>query len=199
VKEAVAQTKTEQEQLLRELGQVLQELEWLIEQSPACVHRSAGKKLITSCQDGRCDPTMFAQALDGLRDEQEIFIAASLDPERGAESLQPKRLYELERLFIAHPIRPMTRLVVVVLPKSEGMADVGKAEIIKAGLLQRIRDKLPTVKQVRSYGATVSCSDENSKRIKAYASRKPPSKEELAGGKKLSELTTALLFRLDCW
>ncbi|HMU41558.1 MAG TPA: hypothetical protein PKE31_21300 [Pseudomonadota bacterium] len=173
------------------------ELQWLIDQTPACKVRRYGQLLKESCQNNRCEPESFKEALQGLSNLRDSYVVIYLRPGPGADGISGERLDEVSHMLLDRARRPTTRLLVVALPHGETQADWQRADQVARDLLAKIQIKLTYSRDFHPLGPTaIGCSRDMRNLFAQFAAKKPP---RLPKEPKLSEAITAVVFRLDCY
>jgi hypothetical protein len=189
--ELIARQKVESRQADLEM-----ELQWLIDQTPACKVRRYGQLLKESCQNNRCEPESFRIALQGLQSLSDSYVVVYLRPGQGADGLTGERLDEVSHLLQDHNRRPTTRLLLVALPSGESQADWQRADVVAHELLTKIQTKLTYSRDFRPLGPTaVGCSRDTRALFREFAAKKPPRGREPRFG----DAIVAVIFRLDCY
>lgn len=179
------------------LTEIEMELQWLIDQTPACKVRRYGQLLKESCQNNRCEPEAFKEALQGLQNLRDSYVVVYLRPSLGAEGLTGERLDEISHMLLDRNRRPTTRLLVVTLPSGESQAEWQRADQVAHDLLAKIQSRLEYSREFRPIGPTaVGCSRDTRSLFAQFAAKKPPRPPKEP---KLGEAITAVIFRLDCY
>ncbi|HND10618.1 MAG TPA: hypothetical protein PKI03_22385 [Pseudomonadota bacterium] len=173
------------------------ELQFLVDQTPACKSRGAGQILVERCQDKSCEPGALEAALADLEKLRDSFVIAYLRPQQGAEGLSVGRTNELTKLFEFPRRRPTSRLLIVTLPQGQDEASRERARKVADELLAKIRERVEASRDYQPVVTTaVSCHRDNRQLFAKFAAKKPP---DLSKEPKPAEAIIAMIFRLDCY
>jgi hypothetical protein len=173
------------------------EVEFLVDQTPACKSRDLGRMLVKRCQDNTCEPGVLEESLAGLEKLRDSFVIAYLRPQQGAEGLSFGRIKELTRLFEFPRRRPTSRLLIVTLPQGQDQAALERARKVAEDLLVKIHEKVGASRDYQKIVTTaVSCHRDNRQLFLQFAKQKPP---DLSREPKPADAIIAMIFRLDCY
>jgi hypothetical protein len=180
----------------RRLLDAEREVEFLVDQTPACQSREWGRMLVKRCQNDSCEPGALEESLAGLEKLHDSFVIAYLRPQQGAEGLSFGRIKELTKLFEFPRRRPTSRLLIVTLPQGQDQASLERARQVAADLLVKLREKVSASRDYKPVVTTaVSCHRDNRRLFLQFAKQKPP---DLSKEPKPADAILAMIFRLDC-
>ena len=194
---SIRDEKDAREKFEQRLADAEREVEFLVDQTPACKSRELGKLLVDRCQDNSCQPGALEESLAGLEKLRDSFVIAYLRPQQGAEGLSFGRIKELTRLFEFPRRRPTSRLLIVTLPQGQDQAALERARKVAEDLLVKIHEKVGASRDYQKIVTTaVSCHPGNRRLFLQFAKQKPP---DLSREPKPADAIIAMIFRLDCY